>query len=294
MSKTTQEIGRIAKKLAKRFRDSRNQRVISLKGYAEAKQEQESSVKDVKQLVETGYDPLHAVYVSAQNLTSLFAEVISDLPELEEYYNIVGSAEDEYLPDGPPFSPLTRSYFTTWAFFDVQFGQDRETIGICLLNSNKYLKIRPEMIEVIRQMQNSRMGIYEHYGVFASKVILRELVTQEEFYCHVPSGYLGKKCQLWFVRILPSIHHLVDYSVVFTTPYVFINATKMDWLAFLYRTLPKVKASDKKEALYMLMKYGMEHNYWNEYILQAYYNSLHNVIFLAGFPDIKESRPHAE
>ena len=60
------------------------------------------------------------------------------------------------------------------------------------------------------------------------------------------------------------------------------------------RTLPKVKASDKKEALYMLMKYGMEHNYWNEYILQAYYNSLHNVIFLAGFPDIKESRPHAE
>lgn len=294
MAKTTQKMGKIAKKLVKRLRDSRNQRVVSLKDYAEAKQEQESSVKDIKQLVEEGYDPLHASYVSAQNLTSLFAEVISELPELEEYYSIVGSAEDEYLPDGPPFSPLTRSYFTTWAFFDVQFGQDRETIGTCLLDSNKYLKIRPEMIEIIRQMQNSRMGIYEHYGIFNSKVILQELITGEEFYCHVPSEYLGKKGQLWYVRILPPIYNLVDYSVVFTTPYVFINATKMDWLAFLDRTLPKVKASNKKEALYMLMKYGTEYNYWNEYIFQAYYNSLHNVVFLAGFPDIKESRPHAE
>jgi hypothetical protein len=294
VAKTTQKMGKVSKKLAERFRDSRNRKVVSLKDYAEAKQEHESSVKNIKQLVENGYDPLHAAYVSAQNLTSLFAEVISELPELEEYYSIVGAAEDEYLPDGPPFSPLTRSYFTTWAFFDVQFGQDKETIGTCLLDSNRHLKIRPEMIEIIRQMQSSRMGIYEHYGIFDSLVILRELVTEEEFYCHVPSGYLGKKGQLWFVRILPPIHHLVDYSVVFTTPYVFVNATKMDWLAFLDRTLPKVKASDKKEALYILMKYGMELNYWNEYIFQAYYNSLNNVIFLAGLPDIKESRPHAE
>jgi len=58
------------------------------------------------------------------------------------------------------------------------------------------------------------------------------------------------------------------------------------------RTLPKMNEPDKKKALHAFMKYGLEPNYWNEFIFQAYYNHQFNVIFLAGFPDIKASRPH--
>ena len=74
-------------------------------------------------------DPLHAVYTAVQNVTSFFAERVSVFPEFEPYYQLVAQAEEEYMPGGPPMSPLTTSYFTTWAFYDVRFGPDQETIG---------------------------------------------------------------------------------------------------------------------------------------------------------------------
>ena len=64
-------------------------------------------------------DPLHTVYIAVQHAASIFAERVSVLDEFEPYYEIVLKAEDEYMPSGPPMSPLTRSYFTTWAFFDL-------------------------------------------------------------------------------------------------------------------------------------------------------------------------------
>src|SRR5690242_4388118 len=77
-------------------------------------------VQAVQASVRSGHDPLHAAYVAAQNFTSFFAERVSQPPEFGPYGEVVGPAQDEYLPAGPPMSPLTPSYFTTWAFFDVR------------------------------------------------------------------------------------------------------------------------------------------------------------------------------
>ena len=87
--------------------------------------------------------PLHTVYLAVQHAASIFAERVSVLDEFEPYYEIVVKLEDEYMPSGPPMSPLTRSYFTTWAFFDVRFGPDRETIGTCLLAVADLLEMDP-------------------------------------------------------------------------------------------------------------------------------------------------------
>jgi len=93
-------------------------------------------VKNIHHLVEhEGYDPLHAAYIAAQNLLAFFAESVSTFDEFAAYCDIVGAAEDAYMPGGPPFSPLTVSYFTTWALFDVRFGPDQETIGTVSVNS---------------------------------------------------------------------------------------------------------------------------------------------------------------
>ena len=88
-------------------------------------------------------DPLHEVYTAAQNVSSIFAERVSVLPEFKPYYELVAKAEDEYLPSCPPMSPLTRSYFTTWAFFDVRFGPDQETISTCLIDVGELLGLEP-------------------------------------------------------------------------------------------------------------------------------------------------------
>ena len=116
----------------------------------------ESALKDVKgveALVRSGHDPLHAAYVAAQNFTSFFAESVSQFPEFDPYCKIVGPAQDEYMPSGPPMSPLTLSYFTTWAFFDVRFGPDGETIGTCLLDLAELLVMDPFMVETIRRLR---------------------------------------------------------------------------------------------------------------------------------------------
>ena len=41
------------------------------------------------------------------------------------------------------------------------------------------------------------------------------------------------------------------------------------------------------------MKYGLSSAYWNEYIFEAYANHRPDAVFLAGLPDVEESRPHS-
>lgn len=250
-----------------------------------------SSVKDIKKLIEGGIDPLHAAYVSMQNLTSIFAELVSGLPELKAYCDIVGPAEEEYMPSGPPMSPLTGSYFTCWAFFDFRFGPDKETIGTCLLDVTNQLDFSLDMGEILELMQNSRMGIYEHLGIQGGKVLLQEIMTQEQYLCYVPAGYWGEKMQCWMVRLLPPINDLFDYSIVFNTPYVLTRETRDNWTTFIKRTI--LGADNETESYHEFMKYGLDTHYWNEYIFQAYHHHQHDAIFLAGLPDVQESLPHA-
>lgn len=287
-------MGEISEKLVTMIRSSRSKKVVQLRDYAKGKQFIANEVKDVQQLVDKGYNPLHAIYVSAQNLVSLLAELFSELSLFKEYYEIVDYAEDLYMPDGPPISPLTRSYFTTWAFFDVRFGIDDETIGTCVLDVGEDLKIPSDMSEVIRLFQNSRMGVYRHCGKDGKNVVLKELGSKEEYPCYVGSQYFGQKGELWFVRRLPPTNDLFDYSLIFTTPYVLANVSEKSWLEYINRTLLKIELPDKKEALHHLMKYGLETNYWNEYIFLAFHHAQNEAIFLSGIPDIKESLPHAD
>ena len=41
------------------------------------------------------------------------------------------------------------------------------------------------------------MGLYEHVGVDGRYVLLRELLTDDAFRCHVSAGYAGEKGELW-------------------------------------------------------------------------------------------------
>ena len=285
-------MGKISRKLAKHFRQTRN--LVEKLG----RQVQEEAgpvakdVKSIQQLIEQeGHDPLHAAYVSAQNITSFFAEAVSVFDEFDDYCEIVGSAQDEYMPGGPPMSPLTNSYFTTWAFFDVRFGPDQETIGTCLLDLADILEIDPFMVETLQRLQDSRMGIYEHSGWDGSRLCLRELVTDDEFECCIPTGYQGKQGELWYVRLCPPLGDLFDYHLAFTTPYMLTGANKSDWTAYLKKSV--LQADDERAALDEFLKYGNDPRSWSEYIFLGYHHHQHDAIFLTGLPDVKDSLPHA-
>src|ERR1035441_4358626 len=149
-------MGVISKKLASRFRKAKKQVGDLRRQVAADFAHVPKDVKSVEALVRSGHDPLHAAFVAAQNFTSFFAEAVSQFSEFDPYCEIVGPAQDEYMPGGPPMSPLTMSYFTTWAFFDVRFGPDQETIGSCLLDLADLLGMDPFMAETIRRFQDSR------------------------------------------------------------------------------------------------------------------------------------------
>jgi hypothetical protein len=207
---------------------------------------------------------------------------------------LIAPAEDEYMPSGPPMSPLTTSYFTCWAFFDAAFGKThRETIGTCILAMLRELDSHPDLIRVVEQMQHSRMGLFVLEEQDGDVVVLRELLTDERRRCFAPSGHRGRPGELWYARALPPPLDTDGPGVAFTTPYVIVRPGVDDWVAYLRRTLPKTGEADERRAYESLLKYGLKSNYWNEYVFEAYVNHTAAAIFLAGLPDVAESRPHS-
>jgi hypothetical protein len=250
-----------------------------------------SSIKTPEDL--KGYNPVHALYITIQNMVSLFAEKVSIFPEMKEYYRIMDKAEKKYMPNGPPISPLTRSYFTHWAFFDATFGKDQETIGTCFLDSGELLGVDPDFLSLVGLTQKSRMGIYEYVGCDHSLIDLKELLTDKTYSCICPSGYPGRKGEIWFVRIHPPPFNLVDYSVIMTTPYILIGHSKQEWVSFFERNSINRKDSEQETKLQSFLKHGRSTNCWNEFIFEAYAGYQREAIFLRGIPDRAHTMPHA-
>ena len=250
---------------------------------------------DVPTLIKDGFDPIHAAYAFMQQMSSHFAEGVSQMPEMKAYYKAAAAAEDTYMPAGPPISPLTASFFTTWAFYDLRIGNDGDTIGDCQIELNDIIWLNSDQLDALTKLNASRMGIYEHVGFDGPHVRLCELITNQEFTCHNPSGYRGTSGELWYVRLVPPLlPEIANYHIVFTTPYILIQSSKNDWTQFLMRSLVRIKADDERAALHQLLKYGFDRNYWNEFVFLAYHHHQSGAIFLAGIPDLKSTLPHAE
>jgi hypothetical protein len=251
-----------------------------------------ADMPSIEAWIKQGMDPVHAAYAFVQHVSSVFAEVVSHLPEMKMHARIVGAAEEGYMPAGPPMSPLTRSFFTTWAFYDLRF-DGTDTLASCLIEANDVVCMNPDQLDALKKLADSRMGIFEQVGMDGSHVRLRELITDDEFTCHSASGYFGRMGELWYVRLLPPlVPDLARYHVAFTTPYV-LMASKSDWMQFLQRSLMHLGSGDVRQLLSQFLKSGPAANYWNEFVFKAYHHHQPDAIFLAGIPDLKGTLPHA-
>ena len=292
-------MGSVADKIAKKIISSGGSKVVDLASLREGrKMALEAGFGDDGLALGklAGHDPCHALYVVGQNVASLMADSISGMREAKGYVRIAGDAEDQYLPGGPPMSPLTVSYFTMWALFDVRFGSSRETMGSCILRIAPEFDIPSWLVDAVERMQQSRMGFYVQCGSEGDGVLLREVGTRAIASCTVPAGYTGSEGQIWFVRVLLPPNRLCRHHIVFNTPYVIRDYPERAFVDYLERELARMKEkkpSGKEDAHDHLMKYGPYPNHWNEYIFCAYSGHKDEAIFLTGIPDIRESLPHA-
>lgn len=242
-----------------------------------------------------GLHPTHAAYVLAQNQASVMAELLTSLDEMDPFVHIIEPAQNLYGPVGPPMSPLTGSYFTCWAMFDVCVGPADETIGTTIVAVGRDFGMHPSLLEVVDALQRSRMGLYIQRGVQGDAVVLEELVTGAVCTAIVPCGYRGRRGELWYARVLPPPPALgTPEHVVFTTPYVLLQPGLPAWEAYFRRVLPGPEQGDRLEAYARHMKFGPSRSYWNDFVFEGYVNHVHEAVFLAGLPDIPESRPHFE
>ena len=123
--------------------------------------------------------------------------------------------------------------------------------------------------------------------------MLRELYTGIRKRTIATNAHVGRAGELWLARVLPPPHPSLDLHVSFISPYVIESPSEAAWLGFFERNVPKVRARDTAQAFEQLMKYGLNPNYWNEYIFEAYVNHDDQAIWLRGLPDVAESRPHS-
>ena len=242
-------------------------------------------VAATKELV--GLEPSHASHTYALNRVSDIVQELVDFPEMSPFIERLMASEEMYMPNGPPVSPLTRSYYTLWAFFDVPGGPFQETFGSIVLELGKAFGMAPDLLDAIETLQRSRMGLYLHNGARGSVVTLEDLLTGTSQRVVVPAGYLGKRGELWFVRLLPPLYAEDPNHIAMTTPYVIGRPDVHEWLEYFARNGISGAGAEYERHL----KYGPEASYWPEYVFEAYVNHRRDLIWLAGLPDIPESRP---
>ena len=282
----------IAEKLVAKMKRAARGKAVNIKDVINSRATAEELQKTVVSQKELeGFHPAHAAYVYAQNQVSVMSEQLTALKEMAPFVDIISKAEDLYMPSAPPMSPLTTSYFTCWAFFDACEGPANETIGSTILDVGTAFGMHSELLRLIRLMQDSRMGFYIHRGREGDVSILEDLVTATVYRAIVPAGYRGRKNENGYVRLFPPPIPGGAEHVVFTTPYIVVHPDFADWLAYFRRTFPATAGFEDYERH---MKYGPTREYWNDYVFEAYVNHQADAIYLAGLPDIAESRPHSE
>jgi hypothetical protein len=293
MNKKNEVSGKpIAGKLVAKMKRAARGKAVNIKDVINSRATAEELQKTVVTSEElAGFDLAHAAYIYTQNQVSVMSEQLTALHEMAPFAEIFSKAEDLYMPSAPPMSPLTTSYFTCWAFFDACVGPADETIGTTILEFGGAFGIHAEMLRLIRLMQESRMGLYIHKGREGKLAILEDLFTHAVCRAIVPSGYRGKKGELWYIRVLPPPIHGSLEHVVFTTPYIVLHPGLPSWLAYFNRALRQTACVDDYERH---MKYGPTREYWNDFVFEAYVNHRTDAIYLAGLPDVPESRPHSE
>ncbi|HRI08772.1 MAG TPA: hypothetical protein PKW35_13200 [Nannocystaceae bacterium] len=188
-------------------------------------------------------------------------------------------------------SPLTTSFFTSWAFFDA--AANEETIGTVILALANVLGMHPDMQHLIEQMQRSRMGIYSCQGEDGEFVGLREFVTGVVFRAITPATTRGRKGEIWYARLLPSPLPDRNEHVVFTTPYVLQEPGSSEWQAYFRRVLPAGPMQARLDAYARHMKYGPTPTYWPEFVFEGYAGQTSGAVQLIGLPDLAASRPHS-
>jgi len=256
---------------------------------------------DPDEMIDDGTDPQFVLYSTLQVQLLMMATMLEQSGIVDEYQEILESALDTYMPGFPPMSPVTDSYFHSWALCDLEFGDDGDNIGRIAAGMMAEMEMPAEVKELCGKLLDSRMGIYETIDIDSDLIVVRELVTGRELLVDVPTGYFGEEGELRFVRLGPPAVHDAEYFTELTTPYILEDRSVADWSRYLKSVMPDSVVSDDgspstqvEDRLAAVFKEDLGEMPWMEFVFQGYRGYEEDVIYLTGIPSEPASLPHSD
>lgn len=254
-----------------------------------------------EEMIEDGADPQFVLYSTTQLQLLAVAAMLEQSGVVDEYHEAVEAGLETYMPGFPPMSPVTDSYFYSWALCDLRFGDNEDNVGEIAIEVMSEMGMPEELGEFCSKLLSSRMGIYETIDTDGELLVVRELVTGRELLVDAPTGYFGSEGDLRFVRLGPPARHEAEYFSELTTPYILDGRTADAWTRYLQSVMLEVvvrddgtESSQVEDRLAAVFKDDCGAMPWMEFVFQGYSGYEEDVIFLTGIPNDPASLPHGE
>jgi hypothetical protein len=286
-------MGPVGTKLLKELRKAARRPVIDLGAFRDARKRVEAQTLDEDEAADTGLSPNHAAWMQAFEALAGIAHALLGTATLRKHALRVEAADEEYMPGGPPSSPILDSVFVTWWMADLGIGPQRESLVSVLAQVGPLLGFPSRLCECASALAQSRMGAYRVTELGTHRVRLEDLATGHVVEAQLPAD-LKSRARLWLTRVLSPLGSDQGDSVVWTTPYELSGvAAEARWLEYFDRAAGGASPAERAGKLAQHFKAADDSTRWMEFIMNGYFGVTQTGgIVLTGVPDRPQTLPH--
>lgn len=247
-------------------------------------------------------------------------------PQLERLSRLFDQLEEEYMPGGPPMSPVYDSYVSQHILAEVPLGLANETPYTVLARLSSGDPSRVRLHRLAQALADSHLDLYRVKHAAALSAQLEPLRGGAPLAVRLTGPFLRTEDRI-LARVLP----FEDGYFIADSPYL-LRASEAEWLDYLERVsraaaagnsnveaAPEEKRSARSakltskararlrqqqklaarskapEAVIVRhLKYGSSERYWLDFIADGYAGERRGIVYLAGVPDRPETLPHHE
>jgi hypothetical protein len=234
---------------------------------------------------------------------------------LARFYEAV---EDEYMPGGPPQSPVYDSFATQFVLGAVRQGIGNETPYSVLARLLLRDPSRARLQGMAQSLADARFELYRVKAASGNDAELEPVRGGGAFSVRLTGPFL-RQGDFGLMRVL----RFDDKLFIADSPYL-LKASEDDWREHLERVVAqqqgltaapgprnasklsskeqarrrqkdKAKASrnEPEEVIKRYLQFGLSDRYWLDYVMDAYDGERNGIVFLAGVPDRPELLPHS-
>ncbi len=244
-------------------------------------------------------------------------------PHFDRLSRLFSQIEEQYMPGGPPMSPVYDSIVTQHVLAEVPHGPANETPYTVLARLASIAPGRERLARVARALADSHLDLYRVRSAANVSAELERVRDAAALSVRLTGPFL-RTGDLMLARVVPfeGGHFIAD------SPYL-LAAPEAQWVAHLERVCssetraahatpqasgkaPSSRAKLSPKQLARLrqqkkaatqsatpdavvvrhFKYGRSERYWLDYIMNGYAGERRGIVQLAGVPDIPETLPH--